>query len=165
MPEYTEVKACAYTIQRWLDPLLTQGQVLRVKGLWIDATKAERSQAEPGSPEASGMVFKIDSTCEKKRGSSSRQQYIWPRRNDGTVLSDADLCDLILEGVTSTPRTVVLKFNKMCLQVGAIWLDSLYIVTNLMLASSDPSSYTHRRPTIHLRAVSWRDTAGILRRT
>lgn len=117
MPEYTEVKACAYTIQRWLDPLLAEGRVLRVKGLWVDGTKAERKKADPSSPEGKGMVFKIDSTCEKKRGSSNNQQYIWPRRNDGSVLSDADLCDLVLEGVTSTPRTVVLMFGKMCLQV------------------------------------------------
>ncbi|TFK79459.1 hypothetical protein K466DRAFT_570223 [Polyporus arcularius HHB13444] len=47
--------------------------------------------------------------CKLKRGLSKRQQYIWPRPNDGSVLSSTTW----FMRVTSTP----LMLDKMCLQV------------------------------------------------
>lgn len=121
MPEYREILACLLIILRWLytvqELLHASGKELRLLAIWIDATQDEQKAAPADSPASHGMVYKIDSACTAKRGSRSAQKFVWPHTSSGQALPDMELSALVLEDVSRTPRTVVLKMRRLCLQV------------------------------------------------
>ncbi|TFK84417.1 hypothetical protein K466DRAFT_226759 [Polyporus arcularius HHB13444] len=117
MPEYAEVFACAHTIRRWFDQQKTAGVSLQLQRIWIDATDKERKAAPPGTDAAEGLVYSIDASCDKKRGSRSAQKPVWPHDADGKPLQEEEVYQLVLRDVTSTPRTVGLHFGCVGLQL------------------------------------------------
>ena len=109
-----------------------------LRGLWADATREEsgegkktekKSQLAAGLTKlhARGYVDKITANCSLARGQQFHQTNIWPpslRSKDASEEYASDvLKSLVLEGISYTPRSLILKFGELDLQVsaGGIW--------------------------------------------
>ena len=91
-----------------------------LQGLFVDATDVEAgikgsSKLQTGLTEkhAKGFLDQITASCKLRRGQTAHQTRIWP----GTDESPEGLGDLILHGLSYTPRSLILKFKKHDLQV------------------------------------------------
>ncbi|KAJ8462920.1 hypothetical protein ONZ51_g10587 [Trametes cubensis] len=123
MPEYGEVIANAYTIQRWLRVILPQrnGEPLPILRVWADATQPEQdcaraspSQATQKQRLANGLVYILDSKSKIRRGTQNAQEYVYPHVGGQPLPS---FNGIRLKRVYTTPRTVVLDLDELSLQV------------------------------------------------
>lgn len=93
-------------------------------GLLADATDEEAGIKK--SPKLSGLtdnhadgyLDRIDGTCRLMRGQKDNQTWVWP----GTLDSPEELEGLTLCGVSYTPRSLILRFGKLDLQVSFVHL-------------------------------------------
>ncbi|KAH9929128.1 hypothetical protein B0H21DRAFT_670628, partial [Amylocystis lapponica] len=136
MPEYTEVLACTYTIQRWLSAVNDQ-EPLRLNTIWVDATEkelnadhsaADISTADLDHPDSDaesdahlGVDIGWDSQC-LRGGSTGAHQPVyppppWADRPDSEYNVVEMLHTLVLHGVHATLCTVVLDLGKLFLQI------------------------------------------------
>lgn len=101
-----------------------KGRDWALQDLFADATDEEARVSRKKSSKSShsvgltsrhgqGYVDKIDSACTLTRGQKSHQTMIWP----GTAKSPETLDGLVLSGLSYTPRSLILKFGKLDLQV------------------------------------------------
>ena len=98
-------------------------------GLSVDATDEEAGMKK--SPKLSGLtdnhangyLDQIDGTCRLMRGQKDNQTWTWP----GTVDSPEELEGLALCRVSYTPRSLILRFGRLDLQVCIIYL-SIYLM-------------------------------------
>lgn len=133
MPEYSEVLATLYTIERWFQHV-QQDTPLWLKAIWADATEKERAvfrHSDPTGRPAQGLVYKLDHTSTVRRGSSGNQKAVWPylldekpsqqtrgkKKIEDSEIPMESLDGLRLQGVSRTPRTIILDFGPMVLQV------------------------------------------------
>jgi hypothetical protein len=93
-----------------------------LRGLWADATQAESSKG--GKPavgmtklHAKGYMDKIGPKCKAVRGQKSHQTRIWPPDFADPKLPLSTLESLVLQGISYTPRSLILKFKELDLQV------------------------------------------------
>lgn len=107
------------------------GQNWTLRGLWADATREESGEGKkprlaPGLTQlhALGFVDKITANCNLARGQKSHQTNIWPESLRSTDPSEEHasnaLESLVLEGISYTPRSLILKFGKLDLQVSSV---------------------------------------------
>ena len=94
-------------------------------GLFADSTDEEAGMSSKKSKGSntpdrgltdrhrSGYIGQIDSACNLTRGQKSHQTRIWP----GTEEEPGTLDGLILSGLSYTPRSLILKFGRLDLQV------------------------------------------------
>jgi len=93
-----------------------------LRGLWADATKSE--SGEGGKRLALGLtklhtkgyLDEIGPKGKLARGQKSNQTRIWPADLKSEKAMDS-LESLILQGISYTPRSLILKFGKLDLQV------------------------------------------------
>ena len=95
-----------------------------LRGLWADATKAESGEGgnkglAPGLTKlhAKGFVDKINANCRIARGQKSHQTKIWPTELGKPKCALSTLDSLVLLGISYTPRSLILKFGELDLQV------------------------------------------------
>ena len=107
-----------------------------LRGLWADATNKESGweKGEQGSRKkklrvapgfttlhTQGYVDKITANCKAARGQQAHQTRIWPpslHSSDGSgEHASAALRSLVLEGISYTPQSLILKFKDLDLQV------------------------------------------------
>jgi hypothetical protein len=116
-----------------------------LRSLWADATNAEASRGGKSPPpglsklHVKGYVDEINAKCECTRGQVKRQTMIWPtemvRLKPGgprRPVALSTLQGLVLQAISYTPRSLILKFGKLDLQVVSdlvgnnCWLTQLY---------------------------------------
>jgi len=111
-----------------------------VRGLWADATQEESSISKSKDKKAGGAkksrlasgltglhakgyVDKITANCSLARGQKSHQTNIWPpqlQSTDPSVEHASHVLEsLVLEGISWTPRSLILKFGELDLQVSS----------------------------------------------
>lgn len=120
--------------------------------LWADATKSE--SGEGGKTPAAGLtklhtmgyVDKINVRCKLVRGQKSHQTRIWPVDLESGDAIDS-LESLILYGISYTPRSLILDFGQLDLQVTLHFFDFLenthHIIGILVDPLFTPILYTH----------------------
>lgn len=135
MPEYAEVRASAYTIERWwqaISPSLGTAK-LHLNTLWADPTKAEHVQAQKdikgmdaatSVPEdllrvSQELVYRLGPSSVIRRGTNSVQQLVYPQDEDGEPFTPENLRRMHFQSVRATPRTVVIDLGPMTLQVSS----------------------------------------------
>ncbi|KAI0703990.1 hypothetical protein C8Q76DRAFT_732904 [Earliella scabrosa] len=111
MPEYTEVLACYLTILWWW-LAVKDTSTLQLVAIWGDGTKQESTT---GIVDASGLVCLLDYNSKIKRGPTTAQGYVWPHLTKEKPLESLE--GLVLQDVCRTPRTVILNFGTMSLQI------------------------------------------------
>jgi len=92
-----------------------------LRALWADATKSEASKGST-KRKASGVtklhgkgyVDEIGGHCKFARGQQSHQTRIWPAKSECALDS---LESLVLQGISYTPRSLILSFGVLDLQV------------------------------------------------
>lgn len=93
-----------------------------LRGLWVDATKSEAG--EGGKTPALGLtklhtkgyMDRINTGSRLVRGQKSHQTKIWPVDSEsGDALDSLD--SLVLQGISYTPRSLILQFGELDLQV------------------------------------------------
>jgi len=97
------------------------GAIWTLRELWADATNAE-SGVGANKALASGLtklhgkgyVDKINAKCRAVRGQKSHQTRIWPTESKRAL---STLESLVLQGISYTPRSLILKFEDLDLQV------------------------------------------------
>ncbi|KAI0668379.1 hypothetical protein C8Q78DRAFT_1046844 [Trametes maxima] len=117
MPEYREVLANVYTVQRWLQDVYrpNQDSALCLQALWVDSTNSEQKNAKSrSSQEAQGLTYRLNSGSTIQRGSSGSQQPVWPHKDGHPVQS---LDGMVLSSIKATPRMVVINLETIVLQV------------------------------------------------
>ncbi|KAJ3530078.1 hypothetical protein NM688_g7761 [Phlebia brevispora] len=132
MPEYRELLASHYTIQRWLDRVHTSHLDLTLQALWADVTRAEQTVAT--NPRAQhGHVFKLSPTDSYARGSGNDKRPLYPpapwsgegeetidMRIEGcrhrSVRQFRPLHTLALHDVQCTPRNILLNMGELHFQ-------------------------------------------------
>ena len=82
-----------------------------LQALFADATDVERSERRPGllPCQINGFVGKLDSSCRLVRGQTSNQTRIWP----GSATAVEEIDGLVLSGLSYTPRSLILKFQRL----------------------------------------------------
>jgi len=91
-----------------------------LQGLFADATDEEAGIKKPSTlracltdRHAKGFLGKLDTSCDLTRGQTAHQTRVWP----GTEESPESLDGLVLCGLSYTPRSLILKFGRLDLQV------------------------------------------------
>lgn len=90
-----------------------------LQGLFADATEGEAEISLVDGltqKHCQGFVDEIGPSCQMARGHMASQTKIWPRAADSPGDPD-DISDLVLEGLSYTPRSLILKFGRVDLQV------------------------------------------------
>ena len=87
-----------------------------LQDLFADATDTEAGIKKSSERHASltdkhvdGFLDRLDESCTLKRGQTANQTRIWP----GTRKSPERLDCLVLHGLSYTPRSLILKFQKL----------------------------------------------------
>ena len=92
-------------------------------GLFADAAQKEIGQLSCLTDRhAKGYLDKLNSTCTIRRGQTAHQTRIWPGTDDAPEPLDG----LVLSGLSWTPRSLILKFGRLDLQVCLILFDNRY---------------------------------------
>ena len=129
MPEIRECfihyKHAHYVLVEKLGLGQTTGNDWKLLGLFADSTDEEaripsKKPKDSYTPargvtekHRSGYLDQIDPTCNFTRGQRSHQTRIWP----GTEEEPETLDGLILSELSHTPRSLILKFGRLDLQV------------------------------------------------
>ncbi|KAI0059709.1 hypothetical protein BV25DRAFT_1918289 [Artomyces pyxidatus] len=137
MPEYREVLASFFTVRRWLRSNEVQsGPALTLQAIWADATKAEQEKKNTPARGRKGFVYKLEPDSQIMRGTNGAQQMVypptWPEPKAAETKPPVSeppaseppsseprrpLSDLVLNGVYFDPRTLILDFKLLWLQV------------------------------------------------
>ena len=119
MPEVGEALGSAHTISRFVvHHEQTGGEPLAVHDIKADYTVKERKRT------GNDLVFNLTPSSTIQRGSINGQQPVWPHI-DGQPLKTLE--GLVLRRVWATPRTVVLHFSVLILQVRMPFLFELSV--------------------------------------
>lgn len=91
-----------------------------LQDIFADATDVEAGRKKPfklnpclTTRHAEGHVDILNTSCTLKRGQKDNQSRIWP----GTDKNPRSLDGLILQGISYTPRSLILQFGELDLQV------------------------------------------------
>jgi len=126
------------------DLKLGTGKIINwtLRGLWADATQEESGELTPKDRKtggnkkpklslgltdlhARGYVDKITANCTAERGQKSHQTRIWPpslwSMDASAEHALLALESLVLKGISYTPRSLILKFKKLDLQVSSAY--------------------------------------------
>ena len=111
------------------------GQDWTLRALWADATQDEAGHGRKKTGKkriaagltdyhAMGHVDKITANCNFARGQMSNQTNLWPPSLQSTDGSEEyalnALKSLVLEGISFTPRSLILKLRGLDLQVSPV---------------------------------------------
>ena len=127
MPETGERKASEYGAHRWFEKVKADPLILR--SIWVDATDKEMIYLKSNTRAQAGLVYELDSETKCKRGSQHAQQSVYPPLSKDV----SSLGDLRLQGVHSTPRTIILDLDKLWLQVCFVFLFQMYQICRYRL--------------------------------
>ena len=134
MPEVRECfmhyKHAHYVLVEQLGLDRGSGPIWTLCGLWADATKSESGEGSTKTLasglttlHAKGYVDKINNKCKLARGQKSHQTKIWPAKS-GHALDSLD--SLVLQGVSYTPRSLILSFGDLDLQVTTFTISGVF---------------------------------------
>ena len=91
-----------------------------LQGLSADATDEEAGIKKSSKPQVcltekhrKGYIDRFDTSCVLMRGQTAHQTRIWTGTKEYPELLDG----LVLSGLSHTPRSLILKFGKLDLQV------------------------------------------------
>jgi len=117
-----------------------------LQDLFADATdeeagikKSSKLQAGLTGRHEKGLLDRLDMSCMLMRGQTAHQTRVWP----GTAESPEELTGLVLHGLSYTPRSLILKFGRLDLQVRF----SMSVCTNTTVMNWTQISWlTHSSP-------------------
>lgn len=145
MPEHGETVASEYTGKRWLEKV--KDDPLLLHAIWVDATDKEIITMKSNPRVQQGLTFQLQPGVRCKHGANHAQQSVYPPLSDNGIPS---LQSLSLRGITSAPRTIILDFGKLWLQVRCFIFEYF---TPLILSFIGSVDNPYCASTLHTRAM------------